>query len=516
MTAHAPEAGDDTVLAIDQGTTSSRAILFDSAMGILGIGQEEFPQHFPKSGWVEHDPDDIWSSTAAVMRAAVERAQAAPERIAAIGITNQRETTIVWDRETGRPIHRAVVWQDRRTADLCERLKADGVEPMVSERTGLLLDPYFSGTKLAWILDAVDGARTRAADGKLLFGTVDSYLIWRLTGGRVHATDATNASRTLLYNIREGRWDAEMLRLLDIPEAMLPEVRDSAADFGETRADLLGRAIPIRGVAGDQQAAVVGQACFTPGMLKSTYGTGCFALLNTGETPVASDNRLLTTIAYQLDGRPRYALEGSIFIAGAVVQWLRDGLGIIRDANETRALAERAPDDHGVYLVPAFTGLGAPYWDAECRGAIHGLTRATGPAEIARAALESVAFQTRDLLEAMRKDRARALGTDARTGETPETVLRVDGGMTANDWVMQFLADILGAPVDRPTVLETTALGAAWLAGMKAGLYPDQERFAADWALDRRFDPCLDPAIGERRYAGWRDAVRRTLTHSLG
>jgi glycerol kinase len=495
----------DCVLAIDQGTTSSRAILFDAAMKIAGVGQEEFPQHFPKSGWVEHDPDDIWSTTAATMRAAIERARVDAERIAAIGITNQRETTVVWERDSGKPIYNAIVWQDRRTAKFCEQKKAEGLEPMVAEKTGLLLDPYFSGTKLAWILDQVDGARQAARDGKLMFGTVDSYLIWRLTGGQVHATDATNASRTMLYNIREGRWDADMLKLLDIPEAMLPEVRDCAADFGTTRRDLFGREIPILGVAGDQQAAVVGQACFRPGMLKSTYGTGCFALLNTGTTPVVSQNRLLTTIAYQLDGQPYYALEGSIFIAGAVVQWLRDGLKLIRQASDSQELAKQAADDHGVYMVPAFTGLGAPYWDAECRGAIYGLTRATGPAEFARAALESVAFQTRDLLEAMHKDwQAAATGA-------PETVLRVDGGMTANDWVMQFLADILGAPVDRPEVLETTALGAAWLAGMKAGVYPDQEAFADGWALDQRFEARLDPDLCEARYAGWRDAVRRTL-----
>lgn len=496
----------ETVLAIDQGTTSSRALLFDSKMQAIGLGQEEFPQHFPRSGWVEHDPDDLWSTTAAVMREAVERAGADPADIAAIGLTNQRETTLVWERETGRPIHPAIVWQDRRTAAMCERLKRDGAEPDVRKRTGLLLDPYFSGTKLAWLLDAVEGARAKARNGQLLFGTVDSWLIWRLTGGARHVTDATNASRTLLYNIAEGCWDAEMLRLLDIPEAMLPEVLDSAADFGETRRDLFGRAIPIRGVAGDQQAAMVGQACFRPGMVKSTYGTGCFALLNTGATPIASDNRLLTTIAYRLDGETHYALEGSIFIAGAVVQWLRDGLKMIRAAGESEGLARRAADDHGVYLVPAFTGLGAPYWDAECRGALYGLTRATGPAEIARAALESVAFQTRDLVEAMHKDWA------AAGKEGGETVLRVDGGMTANDWVMQCLADMLGAPVDRPQVLETTALGAAWLAGRQAGVYPDREAFADGWALDRRFDPGLDEATREARYAGWVDAVRRTLS----
>jgi len=500
----------ETVLAIDQGTTSSRALLFDCDRRAIGLGQEEFPQHFPRSGWVEHDPDDLWSTTAAVMREAVERAGADPAEIAAIGLTNQRETTLVWERETGRPIHPAIVWQDRRTAESCERLKREGAEAEVRARTGLLLDPYFSATKLAWLLDHVDGARTKARDGKLLFGTVDSWLIWRLTGGARHVTDATNAARTLLYNIREGRWDAEMLRLFDIPDAMLPDVLDSAADFGETRRDLFGRAIPIRGVAGDQQAAMVGQACFQPGMVKSTYGTGCFALLNTGSTPIASDNRLLTTIAYRLDGETHFALEGSIFIAGAVVQWLRDGLKMIRAAAETEALAQQAADDHGVYLVPAFTGLGAPYWDAECRGALYGLTRATGPAEIARAALESVAFQTRDLIEAMHKDWAAAGAGEA--DPRAETVLRVDGGMTANDWVMQCLADMLGAPVDRPQALETTALGAAWLAGRQAGVYPDREDFADGWALDRRFAPALNAPAREARYAGWVDAVRRTLS----
>jgi glycerol kinase len=491
------------VLAIDQGTTSSRAILFDGALRVAAVAQEEFPQHFPDSGWVEHDPADLWSSVAGVCRAAIERAGARPEEIAAVGITNQRETTLVWERDTGRPIHRAIVWQDRRTADRCRRLRDAGAEPMVAERTGLLLDPYFSGTKIGWILDRVEGARARAARGELLFGTVDSYLIWRLTDGAVHATDATNAARTLLYDIRRGCWDEDLCRLLDVPMAMLPEVRDCAAAYGETRADLFGRPLPILGVAGDQQAATVGQACFRPGMMKATYGTGCFAVMNTGADFVASRNRLLTTIAYRLDGETTYALEGSIFVAGAVVQWLRDGLKVIREARETQALAEAADPAQRVYLVPAFTGLGAPYWDAECRGAIFGLTRGTGPAELARAALESVGYQTRDLFEAMKADYPGAAGA----------VLRVDGGMTASDWALQFLADILGAPVDRPTVAETTALGAAWLAGMQAGVYPDAAAFAAGWALDRRFEPGMDAATREARYAGWRDSVRRTLTH---
>ncbi len=490
------------VLAIDQGTTSSRAILFDRELGVVASGQEEFPQHFPRSGWVEHDPADIWSTVAATCRAAIERAGTRPAEIAAIGITNQRETTLVWDRDTGEPLGRAIVWQDRRTADLCASLREAGHEPMITERTGLILDPYFSGTKLKWLLDAHEGARARAARGELLFGTVDCFLIWKLTGGRVHATDATNAARTLLYNIREGRWDEDICALLDIPMAMLPEVRDCAAEYGTTRADLFGREIPILGVAGDQQAATCGQACFAPGMLKSTYGTGCFALLNTGDTLVSSRSRLLGTIAYQLDGKPTYALEGSIFIAGAVVQWLRDGLKVIRTASETQALAEAADPGQQLYLVPAFTGLGAPYWDPEARGAIFGLTRNSGPAEFARAALESVAYQTRDLLEAMRADWPGAAG---------DTVLRVDGGMTANDWVLQGLADILGAPVDRPKVRETTALGAAWLAGMRAGLYPGPEEFGRSWALDRRFEPEMPAETREAKYAGWKDAVRRVL-----
>ena len=490
------------ILAIDQGTTSSRAILFDEALRVAAVGQQEFPQHFPDSGWVEHDPADLWSSVAGACRAAIERAGAAPGQIAAIGITNQRETTLVWERATGRPIHNAIVWQDRRTADACRRLRDEGHEALISARTGLLLDPYFSGTKLAWLLDHVEGARAKAERGELLFGTVDSYLIWRLTDGAAHVTDATNAARTLLYDIRKGAWDADICALLNVPMAMLPEVRDSAAHFGDSRADLFGRPIPIMGVAGDQQAATVGQACFAPGMMKATYGTGCFAVLNTGERPVVSKNRLLTTIAYQLGGKPTYALEGSIFVAGAVIQWLRDGLKVIREAKESQALAEAADPNQHVYMVPAFTGLGAPYWDAECRGAIFGLTRATGPAELARAALESVGYQTRDLLQAMIADYP-----DAR-----DVVLRVDGGMTASDWGMQFLADILGAPVDRPTVAETTAMGAAWLAGMQAGVYPGQAEFAKSWALDRRFSPTMDAATREAKVAGWKDAVRRTLS----
>ena len=495
------------ILAIDQGTTSSRAIVFDAALRVRAVAQEEFPQQYPASGWVEHDPSDLWTTTAGTCRAAIEKAQLSPGDIAAIGITNQRETTLVWDRHTGEPVHNAIVWQDRRTAEMCRRLRDAGHEPTVSDRTGLLLDPYFSGTKLAWILENVDGARARAEAGDLLFGTVDCYLIWKLTGGRVHATDATNAARTLLYDIRKGRWSSTMCEMLGVPMKMLPEVRDCAADYGETRPDLFGGAIPILGVAGDQQAATVGQACFRPGMVKSTYGTGCFALLNTGETPCVSKNRLLTTIAYQLDGKPTYALEGSIFIAGAVVQWLRDGLQIIRHAAETQPLAERADPGQELILVPAFTGLGAPYWNADCRGAIYGLTRKSGPAEFARAALESVGFQTRDLLEAMRAD----WNGDAEGGAGIAT-LRVDGGMSASDWSMQFLSDILGAPVDRPDVLETTALGAAWLAGMRAGVCPGMEGFAEAWALERTFEPKMDVATRDARYAAWQRAVRATLS----
>ncbi|MFV2052714.1 glycerol kinase GlpK [Aliiroseovarius sp. YM-037] len=490
------------ILAIDQGTTSSRAILFDKSMKITATAQEEFPQHFPKSGWVEHDPSDLWSTTAGTCREVIERAGITAADITAIGITNQRETTVVWDRETGKPIHNAIVWQDRRTAELCRELRDAGKEETFTEKTGLLLDPYFSGTKLKWILDHVDGARDRARKGELLFGTVDSFLIWKLTGGQSHVTDATNAARTLLYDIHKGRWSSTICDILDIPMEMLPEVKDSAADFGMTRSDLFGREIPILGVAGDQQAATVGQACFEPGMLKSTYGTGCFALLNTGDTPVKSENRLLTTIAYQFDGKPTYALEGSIFIAGAVVQWLRDGLKIIRDAKETQPLAEASDEGQDVILVPAFTGLGAPYWNADCRGAIYGLTRGSGPAEFARAALESVGYQTRDLMEAM--------NADWEGGDS--AVLRVDGGMSASDWAMQFLSDILDAPVDRPEVLETTALGAAWLAGMRAGIYPDQAGFAEAWALERRFDPAMDSGDRARKYDGWKRAVQATLS----
>lgn len=491
------------ILAIDQGTTSSRALVFDQTMTAVGQGQKEFAQHFPQSGWVEHDPDDIWDTVLHSVRTALKRAHLSADDIAAIGITNQRETTLVWDRKTGVPIHRAIVWQDRRTADICNRLKAEGKEALVSRKTGLLLDPYFSGTKVKWLLDTIEGARARAQAGELAFGTVDSYLIWRLTGGAVHATDATNASRTLLFDIESNDWDHELLALFDVPISMLPEVRDCDGDFGETDAEILGRKIPIRGVAGDQHAAVIGQACFEPGMIKSTYGTGCFAVLNTGDTLVRSQNRLLTTIAYRLGGKTIYALEGSIFVAGAAVQWLRDGLKIIGKASDSGRLAIGADPKQNVYLVPAFVGLGAPHWDAEARGAMFGLTRNTGPEEFARAALEAVCYQTADLLEAMHKDWSE---------HGAATVLRVDGGMVQSDYTMQFLADILDAPVDRPHMLETTVLGAAWLAGQAVGLWPGADEFSRSWAREHQFVPEMSTQLREEKLAGWRDAVTRTLS----
>ena len=491
------------ILAIDQGTTSTRAILFDADMQITASSQLEFTQHLPRSGWVEHDADDLWRTTVQTCQNVLSRAQIEPGDIAAIGITNQRETTLVWDKTTGKPIHNAIVWQDRRTAPLCKELRDAGHEPMVTQKTGLLLDPYFSATKLNWLLDNVEGARARAEAGDLLFGTVDSFLIWHLTGGASHVTDATNAARTMLYDIARGRWSTTICTLLNIPIKMLPEVRDCAAEFGTTRPDILGAAIPILGVAGDQQAATIGQACFEPGMLKSTYGTGCFALLNTGQTMVTSQNRLLSTIAYQLDGTPTYALEGSIFIAGAVVQWLRDGLGIIDNAAQTQSLADAADRSQDVIIVPAFTGLGAPYWNPDCRGAVYGLTRNSGPAEFSRAALECVGFQTRDLLEAMHAD---------WTGANADASLRVDGGMSASDGAMQFLSDIIGAPVDRPRVLETTAIGAAWLAGMRAGLYPGQDEFAQSWRREKQFQPQMARDARDVKYAGWKRAVQATLS----
>lgn len=491
------------VLAIDQGTTSSRAIVFRDDISIAAVAQQEFPQHFPASGWVEHEPDDIWNSTIATCREALGKAKAKPADIAAIGITNQRETTLVWDKSTGKAIHRAIVWQDRRTADVCAKLKADGHEPTITKKSGLIIDPYFSGTKVAWILDHVPGARVRAERGELLFGTVDCYLTWRLTGGKAHVTDATNASRTLLFNIHTGEWDDELLQILRVPRGMLPEVKDSSASFGETSPELFGGAIAIRGIAGDQQAATIGQACFTPGMMKSTYGTGCFALLNTGAKPVASNNKLLTTIAYQLNGKRTYALEGSIFVAGSAVQWLRDGLKVITQASETGPLADQADAAQDVYLVPAFVGLGAPYWNPNVRGALFGLTRNTGPAELAKAALESVCYQTFDLWAAMRAD-----WPDASAAST---VLRVDGGMTASDWTMQRLADLLDAPVDRPEIQETTALGAAYLAGLAAGVFPEPARFADNWRLEHRFQPVMSAQTRTRKLQGWAKAIAGVL-----
>ena len=487
------------IIALDQGTTSSRTIIFDQNYQIVEQAQQEFTQHFPEDGWVEHDAMDIWNTTLATAKQAMASAGVTAKDIAAIGITNQRETTVIWDRQTGEPIYNAIVWQDRRTAALCNQLKEQGLETSVTEKTGLLLDPYFSATKVAWILDNVSGARDRAERGELAFGTVDSWLLWNLTDGE-HATDATNASRTMLYNIHRGDWDDELLELFNVPRSLLPEVKDSAADFGTT--SLLGDPINIYGIAGDQQAATLGQACFDVGMMKSTYGTGCFALLNTGSTAVTSTNRLLTTIAYQLDGKPTYALEGSIFIAGAAVQWLRDGLGIIESASQSGQLAKDADPAQSVYMVPAFTGLGAPWWDADARGALLGLTRGTGPAEIAKAALESVCYQTLDLLNAMRADWT----------QEAETVLRVDGGMVASDWTMQCLADILQAPVDRPVIAETTALGAAWLAGSRAGVWPDQAGFAASWQLESNFAPRMAVEDRDIKVAGWNKAVRRVLS----
>ncbi|MGB7431406.1 MAG: glycerol kinase GlpK [Ahrensia sp.] len=492
------------ILAIDQGTTSSRAIIFDASQAIMGSAQKEFTQHFPSSGWVEHDLEEIWEGVLEVCRGAIANAGVSASDIAAIGITNQRETVAVWDRKTGAPVARAIVWQDRRTSSMCEALKQAGHEKTFTDKTGLLLDPYFSGTKLAWMLDHVDGLRARADAGEVAFGTIDSFLIWRLTGGQHHVTDATNAARTLIYNIKENHWDDALLGLLNIPASLLPDVLDCAADFGTTDVDLLGAAIPICGVAGDQQAATIGQACFKPGMFKSTYGTGCFALLNTGADFVPSTNRLLTTIAYRLNGETTYALEGSIFMAGASVQWLRDGLKIIDDAAKTGAMAQQADPTQDVYVVPAFVGLGAPYWDADARGAMFGLTRGTTANEIAKATLEAVCYQTRDLLEAMRRDWP---GSDEA-----DTTLRVDGGMVASDWTMQCLADMLDAPVDRPRVLETTALGAAWLAGSHVGVWPDMAGFAATWQVQRQFSPTMDAETRDRKYAGWQDAVSRTLS----
>lgn len=486
------------VLAIDQGTTSTRAILFDRHGRPVASAQQELPQHYPADGWVEHDPEAIWRDTLAVCRSVLARAGLAPAGVAAIGIANQRETTVLWEREGGKVLHNAIVWQDRRTAEACRALVRDGAEPQVRARTGLLLDPYFSATKLAWLLERIPGARVRAERGDLCFGTIDSFLLYRLTGGRVHATDATNAARTLLLDLATQRWDPGLLGLFDLPAALLPAVLDNDAHFGTTDPAWFGAAVPITGMAGDQQAAAFGQACFAPGMIKSTYGTGCFALMTLGATPRLSGHRLLTTLAWRLGGRATYALEGSIFVAGAALQWLRDGLGLIPDTPASEAHARAIDDTHGVYLVPAFTGLGAPYWDPDARGALLGLTRNTGVSQVVRAALEAVCFQTRDLMEAMAAD----------AGQMPAT-LRVDGGMVGNDWLMQFLADTLAVPVERPMVTETTALGAACLAGLGAGVYGSMADLAAGWQCQRRFEPGMLESRRNRLYDGWRRAVAR-------
>ncbi|MCS7068450.1 MAG: glycerol kinase GlpK [Meiothermus sp.] len=486
------------ILALDQGTTSSRAIVFDLEGQPRAMAQQEFMQHFPQPGWVEHDPLEIWQTQRQVAREAIQQAAIQPGEIVALGITNQRETTVLWERATGRPVHRAIVWQDRRTAGICDELKAHGYEGVFRQKTGLVLDAYFSGTKVKWLLDNLPGLRERAGKGELCFGTIDSWLIYNLTGGRVHATDVSNASRTLLFNLHTLRWDEHLLGILGIPRALLPEVRPSAGLFGETLPELLGAAIPIAGVAGDQQAALFGQACFTPGMAKNTYGTGCFMLMNTGQTQVESRRGLLTTVAWQLEGAPpEYALEGSVFVAGAVVQWLRDGLGLIQASSEVEPLARQVQSTEGVYLVPAFVGLGAPHWDAYARGTLVGLTRGTTKAHIARAALEAIAYQSRDVLEAMEADSG-----------LPLSELRVDGGASVNDLLMQFQADLLGTPVVRPKVTETTALGAAYLAGVGVGMLT-KEQIAERWAVEKRFEPAMPQAERERLYSGWKKALER-------
>jgi len=494
----------DHILAIDQGTTSSRAILFDATQNIVAIAQHEFPQHFPASGWVEHDSNDIWTSVLTVMRDCLAKAEIDASRIAGIGIANQRETVVIWDRDTGEPVYPAIVWQDRRTAETCANLRADGAERHVTQTTGLLLDPYFSATKIAWLLDNVAGLRARAVAGRIAFGTIDSFLIWRLTGGRQHLTDATNAARTMLFNIEANDWDDTLLHLFNVPRQILPQVRDCDGDFGQVQRQWLGAEIPILGVAGDQQAAMIGNACFEPGMMKSTYGTGCFALLNTGTERVMSRNRLLSTIGYRLNGQTTYALEGSIFMAGATVQWLRDGLQLIDSAEQSGDLAAQSDMEAPIYLVPAFVGLGAPHWDSDARAAIYGMTRATTRSDIVRSALDAVCFQTSDLL--------RAMHSDWSGSNTSSTVLRVDGGMARSDWTMTRLADVIGAPVDRPVSLETTALGVAWLAGHSAGIWPDQPGFAEGWRKDRRFNPKMSDAERKQLLAGWADALRRTAS----
>jgi glycerol kinase len=486
------------ILALDQGTTSSRAILFDHDGRIRATAQREFRQIFPRTGWVEHDPREIWTSQIGVAVEVLAAASLQPTDVAAIGITNQRETTVVWDRETGEPVANAIVWQDRRTADACDRLRAEGAEELVREKTGLVIDAYFSGTKLGWILDNVPGARERAAKGKLAFGTVDTWLLWQLTGGRLHVTDATNASRTMLYDIRAQRWDEELLRLLGVPASVLPEVRSSSEVYGEVKTNLGLAGVKVAGIAGDQQAALFGQMCVSPGLTKNTYGTGCFMLQNTGERAPASRHRLVTTVAWRRDGRTEYALEGSVFIAGAVVQWLRDGLGVIRSSSDVEALALSVPDNGGVYLVPAFAGLGAPHWDAYARGTLVGLTRGTTAGHVARAALEAIAYQSADLLDAMRKDS----GTDLAE-------LRVDGGAARNDLLMQFQADVIGVPVVRPVVTETTALGAAYLAGLAVGYWKSTDETARQWRAERRFEPKMKTGEAAALRARWTRAVER-------
>ena len=492
------------ILSIDQGTTSSRGVLFDENYEIISIGQNEFTQFFPDSGWVEHDPEEIWTSTLESCRSAIKQSKIDPNQIRAIGITNQRETTVVWDKETGMPIYNAIVWQDRRTSDYCQSLRSLGHESLVNQKTGLLLDPYFCATKIAWILDNVDGAREKANKGGLLFGTIDCFLMWRLSNQKIHSTDATNACRTLLYNIHEGCWDKDLLDLFNVPASMLPEVYDNAADFGVADESIFGSEIAIAASIGDQPSALVGQACFHPGMVKSTYGTGCFVLINTGYEPVKSNNKLLTTLAFQVNGKTCYALEGSIFIAGAAVQWLRDGLKFIESAEQSETLAMRADDSQDVYLVPAFVGLGAPHWDPDCRGALFGMTRNTGPAEITKATLESVCYQTSDLLSAISKD----------LGESKLSAIRVDGGMAASNWTMQMLSDLVELPVDRPKNLETTALGAAYLAGMQVGFYPPMDEFSESWQSESQFNSKMKEELRARKLAGWKDAVRRTLSNN--
>ncbi|MBB45241.1 MAG: glycerol kinase [Rhodospirillaceae bacterium] len=491
------------ILAIDQGTTSTRAVIFDQNFSIVSINQQELQQFFPRSGWVEHDPDEIWNSTIETAQKAITKANLTAQDVVSIGITNQRETTLVWNKKTGKAIYPAIVWQDRRTAEICDFLKLKNFEPIISQKTGLVLDPYFSATKIAWILDNVEDARKNALSGDLLFGTVDTFLLWRLTGGKIHATDMTNASRTSLFNIHTQSWDQELLDIFNIPAIMLPTVKNCSDKFGTTDSNLFGCEININGIAGDQQAAAIGQACFDPGMLKSTYGTGCFALLNTGKTSIKSNNKLLTTIAYSLEGEVTYALEGSIFVAGAAVQWLRDSLGVLDNAAQSGIMAANSSEFEEIYMVPAFTGLGAPYWAPQARGAIFGLTRDTGPNELARAALEASCYQTRDLLEAMRQDFS--------SSNHSQTILRVDGGMSASNWTMQFLSDMLNSPVDRPKILETTALGAAYLAGLFIDFYPRPPEFSKNWMLDRRFESEISATQREKKYAGWLACVDKVL-----